>query len=304
MSVAAAFERIAALGVLVRKDEPLAKHTTFRIGGPADLWVECEDVDMLARVIEALDAESVPRMLLGRGSNVLAADRGVEGAVIVLGGGFRRFRVDGDHLVAGAGATLAILVQEAFRRGLGGLEFAVGIPGTLGGALAMNAGSRDDWIGSVVGAVTLLVPGEGLLSVHGDEIDWGYRFAGYPVNGIIVEATLVLSSGDIDGIRATMEASLTRRKRSQPLGVPNAGSVFVNPPGDSAGRLIEEAGLKGAGVGGASVSEVHANFIVNNGGATAADVLTLVERIREAVRQTHGVELTPEVRTIGRFEPS
>ena len=304
MSVDTAYERLIALGGLVRRDEPLAKHTTFRIGGPADLWVECEDVDALSRVIEVLDAESVPWAVLGRGSNVLASDRGVEGAIIVLGGGFRRHRVGADHLIAGAGATLAVLVQEAFSRGLGGLEFAVGIPGTLGGALAMNAGSREEWIGSVVGAVTLFVPGEGLRSVHGEEIEWGYRFAGYPLNGIIVEATLVLSSGDIDVIRTSMEASLSRRKRSQPLGMPNAGSVFVNPPGDSAGRLIEEAGLKGTRVGGASVSEVHANFIVNCGGATATDVLVLVERIREAVRQTHGVELTPEVRTIGRFESS
>lgn len=304
MSVDVAFEQLSAFGGLVRRDEPLAKHTTFRIGGPADLWVECEHVDMLTRVVEVLDAESVPWMVLGRGSNILASDRGVEGAVIVLGEGFRRHRVAGDHLVAGAGATLAVLVQEAFRRGLGGLEFAVGIPGTLGGALAMNAGSREEWIGSVVGAVTMFVPGKGLLSVHGEEIEWGYRFARYPVGGIIVEATLVLSSGDTEGIRATMEASLTRRKRSQPLGMPNAGSVFVNPEGDSAGRLIEGAGLKGTRVGGAAVSEVHANFIVNDGGATAADVLALVKRIREAVRQTYGVELTPEVRTIGRFESS
>jgi UDP-N-acetylmuramate dehydrogenase len=284
----------------VRRNEPLAKHTTLRIGGPADLWIECADTDMLARVDEVLREEDVPWIVMGKGSNILASDRGVEGAAIVLGEGFKRQRVDGNHIVAGGGVILAVVVQEAFRRGLDGLGFAVGIPGTIGGAVFMNAGSREDWIGAVVGSVTMYVPGTGLVAVQGHEVEWCYRATVFPVEGIIVEATLVLRSGDVDRIRESMELSLERRKLTQPLGMPNAGSVFVNPEGDSAGRLIEAAGLKGTRVGGASVSELHANFIVNSGGATAADFLALIDRIREAVRQTHGVELTPEVRIIGR----
>jgi UDP-N-acetylmuramate dehydrogenase len=199
---------------------------------------------------------------------------------------------------------LAAAVRDAFSEGRTGLEFAVGIPGTVGGALAMNAGSREEWIGSIVESVTLFVPGEGLVGVRGPEIAWGYRTSGLQGRGIIVEAVLRLVEGDADLIRRSMEASLRRRKRTQPLSMPSAGSVFVNPEGDSAGRLIEASGLKGARVGGAEVSEVHANFIVNAGGATATDVVTLVRLIRDTVKEAHGIELTPEVRFLGQFNGS
>jgi UDP-N-acetylmuramate dehydrogenase len=171
----------------------------------------------------------------------------------------------------------------------------------VGGALAMNAGSRDEWIGSVVESVTLFVPGQGLVGVRGPEIAWEYRRTDLPCRGIIVETVLRVVESDAVHLRRAMEASLRRRKRSQPLALPSAGSVFVNPEGDSAGRLIESVGLKGTRVGGAQVSDVHANFIVNTGGATAADVVELIRTIRDAVKESHGIELRPEIRFLGSF---
>lgn len=303
MSLTAAIDRLEGhIAGVVRRDEALSRHTTYRIGGPADLFIECATVGDLALATAVLAEEDVEWTLLGKGSNVLASDAGYRGAVVVLGRDFKRHVLDGVHLRAGAGVVLAALVQDAFKHGLTGLEFAVGIPGTLGGALAMNAGSRDEWMDRCVESVTLYVPGQGLVSVRGSEVRWGYRRSDLASRGIIVEASLRLDTGDSDWIRQAMEASLRRRKRNQPLGTPNAGSVFVNPEGDSAGRLIESVGLKGHRVGGAMVSDIHANFIVNAGAATAEDVVQLIRTIHEAVKDTHGIELRPEVRFLGPFD--
>jgi UDP-N-acetylmuramate dehydrogenase len=235
------------------------------------LFVECATVADLSAATSILAAEEVEWTVLGKGSNVLASDAGYDGAVIALGRDFKRHSIEAEHLRTGAGVILAAVVQDAFKLGLSGLEFAVGVPGTVGGALAMNAGSRDEWIGAIVESVTVFAPGVGLVGVRGPEIAWDYRRSDLPGRGIIVEAVLRVTESDQVGIRRSMEASLRRRKRSQPLNMPSAGSVFVNPDGYSAGRLIESAGLKGAKVGGAMVSDIHANFIVNAGGATAAD---------------------------------
>jgi UDP-N-acetylmuramate dehydrogenase len=303
--VAEAYERLrTGLAGSVRRNEPMTRHTTYRIGGPVALLVECATVADLASATSILAEEEVDWRVLGKGSNVLVSDDGYDGAVLTLGRDFKRHALEGEHLRSGAGVILAAAVRDAFSEGRTGLEFAVGIPGTVGGALAMNAGSREEWIGSIVESVTLFVPGEGLVGVRGPEIAWGYRTSGLQGRGIIVEAVLRLVEGDADLIRRSMEASLRRRKRTQPLSMPSAGSVFVNPEGDSAGRLIEASGLKGARVGGAEVSEVHANFIVNAGGATATDVVTLVRLIRDTVKEAHGIELTPEVRFLGQFNGS
>jgi len=303
MSIDLAYERLkGAIEGVVKRDEPLARHTTFRIGGPAALFVECASTSDLGAALDVFAEEGIEWTVLGKGSNVLASDQGYEGAVLVLGRAFKRHQCTDGRILAGSGVILAALVQDAFRLGLTGLEFAVGIPGTLGGALAMNAGTRDAWIGDIVETVTLFVPGHGLVSVRGPEVAWGYRRTDLAARGIIIEASLRLEPGDTEQIRRVMEASLRRRKRNQPLGAPNAGSVFVNPEGDSAGRLIESAGLKGLRVGGAEVSEVHANFIVNTGTATASDVLELVRHVRESVEDAHGIELTPEIRFLGTFE--
>ena len=288
----------------VRLDELMARHTTYRIGGPAALFVECDSVTDLAAATSILAEEDVLWRVLGKGSNVLVSDLGYAGAVLTLGRDFKRHALEDERLRTGAGVILAAVVRDAFSAGRTGLEFAVGVPGTVGGALAMNAGSRDEWIGSIVESVTLFIPGQGLVGVRGPEVSWGYRHSDLTARGIIVEAALRVVEGDEAHIRRTMEASLRRRKRTQPLGMPSAGSVFVNPEGDSAGRLIEAAGLKGARIGAAVVSDVHANFIVNAGGATAADVVALVKLIRDTVKETNGIELRPEVRFLGSFDES
>jgi UDP-N-acetylmuramate dehydrogenase len=302
VSVASAYEQLRARRVGdVRASEPMSRHTSLRIGGPADIFVTCDTVTGLSDALEVLAEEEVPFITVGKGTNLLVADAGIRGAVLLLGKEFKRHACEDGHIRAGAACVLAYVVQDAFSRGLGGLEFAVGVPGTVGGALAMNAGSRDAWIGSVTESVTLFVPGEGLVRVRGDEVAWGYRTSGLIGRGVIVEGVLRLAPADPDGIRLEMERSLRRRKNTQPLGTPSAGSAFKNPEADSAGRLIEAAGLKGMRLGGARVSEVHANFIVNEGGATAADVVGLMSKVRTTVRDMYGIELQPEVRFLGEF---
>jgi UDP-N-acetylmuramate dehydrogenase len=303
MSTDDARRRLAdALTGEVRANEPMAKHTTYRIGGPAAMFCVLETLHDLMTAMPILAEEEVPWTVVGKGSDFLVADSGYDGAVLVLGREFKRHTVEDGLLRAGAASVLAHLVQDAFSGGLAGLEWAVGIPGTLGGALAMNAGTRDGWIGQVVDTVTLFVPGEGMTLVHGRDVVWDYRRSGLAGKGIILEASLKVVQGEPIRIRAQMERSLKDRKTTQPMGQPSAGSVFVNPPGDSAGRLIEAAGLKGLRHGGARISPVHANFIVNEGGATARDVIALVSTVKDAVKAKYGVELHPEIRFLGHFE--
>jgi UDP-N-acetylmuramate dehydrogenase len=287
-------------------DEPMYRHTSYRIGGPAALYIECATVADINRSFEMLKEYNMPWVVVGKGSNLLVADEGFAGAVLTLGAEFKRFSFaeEGDDhglLVAGGGVILSSLVQNAFKGGYAGLEFGVGIPGTLGGALFMNAGSADEWIGSIVETVTLIRLGEGLLRLRSTEIPWAYRSSGLPAGDVIVESTMRLTPGNAMHIRARMEALLKRRKRTQPLNMPSAGSVFRNP-GDNAataGELIDLVGLKGYKVGGAQVSEQHANFIVNTGTATAADVLAIISEIRRRVNDSYGTQLQPEIRFVG-----
>ena len=281
--------------------EPMSRHTTYRIGGPARYFARVHSVGALARVLEACKAVGKKWYIVGRGSNLLVADAGYRGAVITLGSEFSRFVVgeDGCTITVGAGAILARLVNEALSRELTGLEFAVGIPGTVGGAISMNAGSRTEWIGSLVRDVVTYKPGEGIRHYSGEQIAWGYRLCGLPHDEIVLEATLELGQATKDDIRARMERALTRRRRTQPLGVPSCGSVFKNPPDRAVGAMIEECGLKGFCQGGAEVSSVHANFIVNKGAATAADVEAVIRHVHAKVRETYGVELQPEVKFLG-----
>ena len=303
MSVNGAFEAlIGNISGDVRLREPMARHTSWRIGGPAGLLVVADTLADLHRVTATLLDEDVPFTVVGKGTNLLVADSGYEGAVVVLGKEFKRHTMDGEHVRAGAGVMLAAIVQDAFKAALSGLAFAVGIPGTFGGALAMNAGAQQTWIGAITESVTIFVPGEGLRRLRGAEVPWSYRSSGLDRLGIIVEGELRVSEGDPVAIRAEMERYFKHRKASQPLSKPNAGSVFRNPEGESAGRLIEACGLKGRRVGGAAVSDRHANFIVNEGDATAADVVSLMRQVSEAVKEQYGVELRPEIRFLGRFE--
>ncbi len=293
---------LLAAGCEVVRDEPMRRRTTYRVGGPADLFVTCHTHRGLAETVRFLDEEGIERLIIGKGSNLLVSDAGFRGAVVTLGREFKAHRIDGTRIHAGAASPLAYLVQDAFSRGLAGMEFGVGVPGTLGGALVMNAGTRDAWIGDVVESATLHVPGSGLERFRGEEIDWGYRTSGLDQRGIVVEAVLSLEPGEPVSIRRGMDLLLERRKATQPLGMPCAGSVFVNPAGDSAGRLIEATRLKGTRIGGAVVSDVHANFIVNDGGASASDIIRLMTLVRDAVREAHGVELRPEIRLVGTFD--
>ena len=281
--------------------EPLSRHTTYRIGGPARFYVQAGSVRALTRLVEACEQTDVPWVVIGRGSNLLVADEGYPGVAVSLGRDFRtsRFDADANRFCAGAGVLLSSVVQDAFHRSLAGLEFAVGTPGTIGGALRMNAGSRDEWLGARVASVTTYAPETGLVRRAGAEIAWGYRTSSFAPHDVLVECELAVEPADPFFIRGKMEASLARRKKTQPLTEPSCGSVFKTPEGASAGALIEQAGLKGARHGGAQVSEVHANFIVNTGGATAADVCALIELIRTKVLEAHGVELSPEVRFLG-----
>ena len=303
MSVEDALPRLRAeLTGDVRAREPMAKHTTYRVGGPAAVFAVLETVHDVITALRILEEDGVEWAVVGKGSNLLVSDAGYDGAVLVLGREFKRHAIEDGTLRAGSASVLAHLVQEAFNLGLSGLEWAVGIPGTLGGALAMNAGTPEGWIGQIVDTATLFVPGLGLTLVHGRDVVWDYRRSGLAGRGIILETTLRVTEGEPARIRAEMERNLKRRKESQPMGLPCAGSVFVNPPGDSAGRLIEAAGLKGLQLGGARVSTVHANFIVNEGGATAADVVGLIRMVRTSVKDGCGVDLRPEIRFLGTFE--
>lgn len=284
----------------VQCDEPMARHVTYRIGGPAALFIECASIADVAKTCDVLAAHRMSWAPIGKGSNLLVADRGCDSAILTLGEEFKKTAITDDGLlVAGAGTLLSRIVQDAFKNGYSGFEFAVGIPGTLGGALFMNAGTRNDWIGSRVESITVYTPKGGLEKWSGSDIDWQYRNSGIPRGVILLEAEMRVKPGDVSQIRSKMEASLTRRKKSQPLSLPSAGSVFHNPEGDSAGRLIEETGLKGETYGGAQISELHANFIVNIGDAKASDVMTLIVLARRRVREAHGIELQPEIQFLG-----
>jgi UDP-N-acetylmuramate dehydrogenase len=282
-------------------NEPMSRHTTYKIGGPARFLVRVDSMGALAHLVEVCKDNGIAWVVVGRGSNLLVSDDGFDGVIIVLGRDFRQSRLLDNQttLVAGAGANLSGLVQKAFRAGLAGLEFAVGVPGSFGGALFMNAGSRDEWIGESVTNVTVLNPQGTFTKINGEGVDWGYRSTSFSPQDVIIEAELALTKTDPFYIRGKMEASLSKRKKSQPLDLPNCGSVFKNPPGESVGRLIEECGLKGTTIGNAQISTMHANFIVNKGGATAADVRALIELARTRVADQFGIELACEVKFLG-----
>lgn len=283
----------------VRRDVPLARHTTYRIGGPAALMVTANTYHALVRTLEVLAQERVDWVVLGRGSNVLAADEGYRGCVVRLGREFSRMAFDGACVTAGAAVPMASLVRETLSRSLTGLEFCVGIPGTVGGAVAMDAGTRHEWVGSVVRDVVTLRPGQGMRRYQAPEVEWGYRWTSLPADEIILEATLSLAEGDKEAMARDMDARLARRSRTQPLGRPSCGSVFRNPGDQSVAQLIDQAGLKGYRVGGAAVSDQHANFIVNEGGATARDVMAVMTHVHDTVEREYGIDLTTEVKCLG-----
>ena len=299
------FNAVIALSGMADTDvlegERLSRHTSYRIGGPAALFITCHSYHALRRTVETLARERVPWVVVGKGSNLLVADDGYRGAVITLGREFGRnvLADDGCTLTAGAATALPRLVNNALSRSLSGLEFAVGIPGTLGGAVSMNAGGRTEWIGSIVEGVVTYKPGDGLRRYAQDEIQWAYRACDLPRDEIVLEVALGLTPAPKADISERMERALAHRRRTQPVGAVSCGSVFRNPPDRSAAALIEGCGLKGFSVGAAEVSDVHANFIVNKGGATAADVAAVIGHVYRTVEEEYGIELKPEVKFLG-----
>lgn len=285
----------------IRLDEPLSKHTSYRIGGPARAYILVNSPAALSAALTACKADECPWVVVGKGSNLLVSDAGFKGAVIVLAGEFRNWKFDEENarVVVGAGTTLSRLVQEVFHRGYSGMEFAVGTPGSVGGAVRMNAGTKDDWIGSRVVSVTTFAPDQGLKRYAPSDIEWAYRSTSFAPDEIIVEVELQLTPALSGNIHDKMRTLLERRKASQPLEYPSCGSVFKNPEDASAGALIDEVGLKGSICGGAQISEKHANFIVNKNKACASDVLALIKRAQEKVKEHYGIELQPEVKFLG-----
>lgn len=286
-------------GVEFLRDESLAPHSTFRIGGPADRFLPVGDTAALQAALTALREAGVPYFVLGNGSNLLFPDEGLRGAVVRLEGRFRQAGEAGEgRILAGAGAPLSAVCLLARDRGLSGLETAYGIPGSLGGALFMNAGAYGGEMKDVTERVFTLEGGE-IREWDGPSCGFSYRHSVFMENGaVILGAALRLRPADPGEIAAEMEGYMTRRREKQPLELPSAGSVFKRPEGHFAGALIEQCGLKGLSVGGAEVSTKHAGFIVNRGGATCSDVERLIERIRETVLRETGVLLEPEVRRV------
>src|SRR5205809_3108961 len=288
----------------VTEDEPLASRTSFGIGGPADFFVELARPEMIEQAMEGCRERDIPYLLLGAGTNLLIADGGVEGLVVRVVN--REHEVDGTRVRAGAGLKMMRLARIVADANLRGFEFAIGVPGTVGGAVYQDAGCWGKELREVLVEAEGFVPGRGRQRWTPPALELGYRTSalrdGALKGALVVSATVQLQRGDGEEAKQLM-AKLTReRNETQPIKTKNCGSVFKNPPGDSAGRLVQAAGLKGAREGAAVVSTVHGNFIVNEGGATAADVRRLIERVMVEVKRRFGLQIEPEVEMVGRWK--
>ena len=307
---------LSALGRLdvgrIQWNAPLAQHSSWRIGGPADLLVEPDSVEQIERLVQFVSAEGIPLVVIGQGTNLLFDDAGVRGVVLKLGSGFARVEVEGNRISAEAGLWVPQLARLAMRSGLAGLEHCIGIPGTLGGLVLMNGGSRRRAIGENVRRIRLVDPRGKLCELYAAECDFSYRHSNLAARGIVVGVELDCPHGEPEAIRREMICDLRERRYKFPRKIPNCGSVFlstaemhasVGPPG----KIIEEAGLKGARRGDAEVSQLHANFILNRGQAASADVLTLIRHIRRTIRRDLDFELLCEVRYVspgGEIRPA
>jgi len=287
------------VGRLLR-NEPMAPYTTWQGGGPADVMAVPDTKDQLARLVRLLHERNVPWLVIGRGSNLLVTDKGIRGVVIKLGKDFDFVRFEGKTVRAGGAFSMIKLSVLAGKHGLTGLEFAGGIPGSVGGAVFMNAGAQGSETARVLKVAEVLLETGEWTDMTAQRLAFSYRHSRLQeMKGIVTEAVFELEYGDRREIAAAMATYKDRRLRTQPLTEPSAGSVFRNPEGGHAARLIEEAGLKGFRVGGAQVSTLHANFIINTGNATAGDILALIEHIQAVVEERFGVRLKPEVRVVG-----
>ncbi|MFP3910568.1 MAG: UDP-N-acetylmuramate dehydrogenase [Desulfobacteraceae bacterium] len=282
-------------------DHPMKTHTTFQVGGEAEAFYNATDLEGLAEVVAYLVREQIPYWVIGKGSNILVKDEGVKGVVIRLSGSLAgiQYGPERNTLMGGAGVSIQKLLLTCRDRGLGGLEFLSGIPGTLGGAVAMNAGAFGKEVGEWVEAIRVITPAGGLLEREKEDLQFSYRSLQLERGAIITFVRVELESVGREAVSERMAGYLRQKKGLQPLGYPSAGSVFKNPVGDYAGRLIEAAGLKGKRVAGAMISRRHANFIVNTGGATASDILALMNLVQQEVNRISGIQLEPEIRILG-----
>lgn len=280
--------------------EPMDRHTTFRIGGPAQIFVTPRTTEELGQIVLLCKAEKVPFFMLGHGSNLLVSDAGIEGVVIQLDHNFSAFEIEETVIRAQAGVMLSKLGNSALQEGLTGFEFASGIPGTLGGAVVMNAGAYGGEMKDIIEAVQMMDQDGNLIEKSGEEMQFAYRHSLAGDKGyIVLGATMRLQKGETEAIRERMQELATARRTKQPLEYPSAGSTFKRPEGYFAGKLIMEAGLSGYQVGGAQVSDKHCGFVINKGGATASDVRQLIRDVQEQVYRKDHVRLEPEVKMVG-----
>ena len=280
----------------------MKRHTTFRIGGPADFFLLPSTVDEVRGILEICREEELPYFILGNGSNLLVSDKGYRGVIIQLYRNFSNISVEGNEICASSGALLSQIAAAARNASLTGFEFAGGIPGTLGGAVFMNAGAYGGELKDVLKEAVVMTEQGEILTLPVEKLDMGYRTSRIKKAGyLVLEARLVLEQGDMDKIRDITKDLTEKRVSKQPLEYPSAGSTFKRPEGYFAGKLIMDAGLRGYQVGDAQVSEKHCGFVINKGNATAADVLTLIENVREKVQEQFGVTLEPEVKFLGEF---
>ena len=283
-------------------DEPMKKHTTFRIGGPADYFIVPSEVEEIKAVVSLCEETGMPYYVIGNGSDLLVADKGFRGLIIQIYKAMNQVKIERNVIIAQAGASLAQIAMEALGKELTGFEFAAGIPGTLGGAVRMNAGAYGGEIKDILRKATVLTKEGKVVELSKEELEFGYRTSIIERTGhIILEAEIELALGKREDIKAVMDDLREKRVSKQPLEFPSAGSTFKRPEGHFAGKLIQDAGLKGFRIGGAQVSEKHSGFVINTGNATAADVMELMRQINEKVTARFGVSLEPEVRRIGEF---
>ncbi|MGG1678805.1 UDP-N-acetylmuramate dehydrogenase [Neobacillus sp. NRS-1170] len=286
----------------VKENEPLAHHTTIKIGGPADIFIEPTSVTNLEKVMDIIKKHQVNWRAIGRGSNLLVSDKGIEGAIIKLGSGIDHLDINGSEITVGGGHSLVSLSTLISKKGLSGLEFASGIPGSVGGAVYMNAGAHGSDISKILTKAHILFEDGTMEWLSNEEMDFSYRTSVLQKKrpGIVVEAVFQLDEGEKGNIVAQMQKNKDYRKETQPWNYPCAGSIFRNPLPNYAGKLVEVAGLKGFSIGGAKISEMHGNFIINAGNATAGDVLALIQHVKDTIYNLYEIRMETEVEIVGR----
>ncbi|MDF2533196.1 MAG: murB [Clostridia bacterium] len=288
--------------VHIKYNEPMSQHTSFKVGGPADILIEPAEVEELKKALSFVRQHQLPYYVIGNGTNLLVGDKGIRGVVIKVGESFGDIEITGDEVIAECGVLLSTLSKVVARNTLTGLEFASGIPGFLGGAIAMNAGAYGGEMKDIVEWVEVLDENLELQRYNNAEMEFTYRKSIVePRNLIVVRCKMKLKKGNQEEINSIMSDLTQKRKTKQPLHLPSAGSTFKRPPGFFAGKLIEDAGLRGFGIGGAQVSELHCGFVVNNGGATAKDVYDLIKHVQQTVFNQFGIKLETEVKILGEF---